>query len=178
MGAESERIHRAGAEIIAISVDDEVRQAGMYRRWPTPNVLYVADPGGDRYLRPLDLFDPEERGGIGLPAMMVWAPDGSVAYRYIGRDFADRTTDAEVLQAVDDLDLPPISPPPGGPILDLPAELGGFFRPEHLVPYFRGNRSGSVAIGGRLDDRSARAIARQHRVMCDDTLAAWKLLTG
>ncbi len=164
--------------MIAISVDDEVRQAGMYRRWPTPNVRYVADPGGDRYLRPLDLFDPEERGGIGLPAMMVWAPDGSVAYRYVGRDFADRTTDADVLQAVDGLGLSPIAPPTGGPILDVPADLGGFFRPEHLVPYFRGNRSGSVAIGGRLDDRSARAIAREHRVMCDATLAAWKQLTG
>lgn len=163
--------------MIAISVDDEARQAGMYARWPTPNVRYVADPGGDRFLRPLGLFDPEERGGIGLPAMLVLAPDASVAYRYVGRDFADRTTDADVLQAVDDLGLPPIAPPPGGPTVDVPADLTGFFPTAQLAPYFRGNRMAAAAIGGRLDDKAARAVAREHRVMCEATLAAWKQLT-
>lgn len=178
LGADADRIHGAGAEVIAISSDDDVRQAGMYARWPTPNVLYVADPGGERYLRALDLFDPDERDGIARPAMLVLAPDGSEAYRYRGRDFADRTTDAEVLAAVEGLGLDPIEPPAGGPVADVPPDLGRFFRPDHLVPYFKGNRFGAAAIGGRLDDREARAVAREHRVMSEATLAAWEQLSG
>lgn len=178
LGAESDRIHAAGAEVIAISTDDDARQAGMFERWPTPHVLYVSDPGGEHYLRPLGLFDPEERGGIGLPAMLVYAPDGSVAYRYVGRDFADRTTDAELFDAVEALGLPAITPPPGGPAEAPSRGLDRFFRPDHLVPYFKGNRFGAAAIGGRLDDKAARAIAREHRMMSDATLAAWEQLTG
>lgn len=178
LSAQSERIHGAGAEVIAISSDDEVRQAGMFSRWPTPNVLYVADPGGENFLRSLDLFDPEERGGIAKPAMIVLAPDGSEAYRYNGRDFADRTTDAEVLEALEGLDLDPIDPPTGGPVGDVPDDLSRFFPPSDLPPYFRGNRFGAAAIGGRLDDKVARAVAREHRVMAEETLEAWDQLTG
>ena len=178
LGAEAERIHGAGAEVIAISTDDEGRQAGMFARWPTPHVRYVADPGGETYLRPLDLYDPGERDGIGLPGMLVIAPDATVAYRYVGRDFADRTTDEEVLAAVDALGVPAIDPPPGGPVADVPAGLDRYFATDHLVPYFKGNRFGAVAIGGRLDDREARGVAREHRLMCDATLDAWNRLTG
>ncbi len=178
LGADADRIHGAGGEVIAISVDDADRQAGMFARWPTPNVSYVSDPGGEQFLQALDLYDPEERGGIGLPGMLVLDPEGTVVYRYVGRDFADRTTDAEVLAALRSLSLPAIDPPPGGPVGDVPAGLDRFFGTDHLVPYFKGNRSGAVAIGGRLDDRAARAVAREHRVMCEMTLAAWEQLNG
>lgn len=176
LGAEADRIHRAGAEVVAIGVDDEDRQAGMFQRWPTPHVQYVADPGGTRFLQPLDLYDPDERGGIGLPGMLVFAPDGRIVYRYVGRDFADRTTDAEVLDAVERLDLPSISAPAGGPDHDVPEELDGYFRTADLGAYFRGNRMAAVAIGGRLDDSEARAVAREHRKMCEATLEAWRSL--
>ena len=51
----SDRIHAAGGEVIAIGVDGEERQSAMFARWPAPHVRYVADPGGDRFLQPLDL---------------------------------------------------------------------------------------------------------------------------
>ena len=43
LASQSDRLHAAGAEVIAISVDDDERQAAMFARWPTPNVLYVSD---------------------------------------------------------------------------------------------------------------------------------------
>lgn len=176
LAAAADRIHGAGAEVIAISVDDEIRQAGMFQRWPTPNVLYVSDPGGERYLAPLGLYDPEERGGIALPAMLVLDPDGAEAYRYQGRDFADRTTDDDVYAALDELGLDRIETPPGGPEAEVPEDLRGYFRPSDLGAYFRGNKFGAIAIGGRLADPDARAAAREHRLMADATLDAWKLL--
>ncbi len=174
LAAASDRIHEAGAEVVAISVDDEVRQAGMFERWPTPHVRYVSDPGGETYLQPLGLYDPEERDGIALPGMLVIAPDGSEAYRYQGRDFADRTTDDDVFAALDGLGLDAIDPPAGGPIGEVPEDLRGFFRPSDLGAYFRGNRYGAVAIGGRTDNKELRALAREHRVMADATLEAWR----
>ena len=177
LGAEADRIHRAGAEVIAISTDDEARQAGMFARWPTPHVRYVSDPGGDTFLQALQLYDAEERGGIGLPGLLVIDPDGEVAYRYVGRDFADRTTDDEMFTALERLNLDPVEPPEGGPVGDVPADLGGYFAPTSLVPYFRGNRFAAIAIGGRLPDPEGRAVAREHRLMCDATLAAWERLT-
>ena len=179
LGADADRIHRAGGEVIAISSDDEVRQAGMFARWPTPHVQYVSDPDGATYLRPLELFSPEERGGIGLPGLLIIDPDGDVVYRYVGRDFADRTTDEAALTALERLSLSPIDPPEGGPVLEVPDDLDRFFAPRDLVPYIKGNRFGAVAIGGRLpeSDSDARAVAREHRLMCEATLAAWEQLT-
>jgi hypothetical protein len=177
LASESDRIHAAGGEVIAVSIDDAVRQAGMFARWPTPNVLYVDDPDRSRIIEPLGLTDPNDDRRIALPAMLVIDPDGNEVYRYVGRDFADRTTDDQVYAALEALDLGPIDPPAGGPIGPVPDDLGRFFTPRNLRPYFLGNRSASIAIGGRTDDRELRAISREHRLMCDATLAAWETLT-
>ena len=178
LAANDQQTHGAGAEVIAVSIDEEVRQAAMFARWPTPHVLYVSDPDGRHLLDPLGLYDPNERDGMGLPAMVVIGPDGTEEYRYVGRDFADRTTDADVYAAVAALGLPAMEPPAGGPIGSVPADLGRFFKVENLVPYFKGNRFGAHAIAGRVDDPIAKATALQHRDMADATLAAWEQLTG
>lgn len=158
---------------MAVSVDGDVRQAGMFGRWPTPNVEYISDPGGERFLQPLQLFDPQERDGIALPGMLVIAADGSDVYRYQGRDFADRTTDEDVYAALDALGLDAIEPPEGGPVADVPDDLRGFFRPTDFAAFFRGNKFGAMAIQGRSSDPVARATAKEHRIMADATLAAW-----
>lgn len=173
LAAASDRIHASGAEVMAVSVDDDIRQAGMFDRWPTPNVRYISDPGGQQILQPLGLFDPQERDGIALPGMLVIAPDGSEAYRYQGRDFADRTTDDDVYAALDALGLDAIEPPEGGPVADVPGDLRGFFRPTDFASYFRGNKFGAIAMQGRVSDPEAKALAREHRIMADVTLDAW-----
>lgn len=176
LAAAADRIHEAGGEVIAISVDDETRQAGMFERWPAPHVLFVSDPGGETHLRRLGLYDPDERGGIALPAMLVISPDGSEAYRYQGRDFADRTTDDEVFAALEGLGLDAVDPPPGGPVGEVPDDLKGFFPPSSLTAYFQGTKFAAIAIGRRVDDDQARAIAGEHRSMADATIDAWRAI--
>ena len=178
LAAAADRIHGAGAEVIAISVDDDSRQAGMFERWPTPNVRYVSDPGGSTYLQPLGLFDPDERDGIALPAIIVVAPDGTEVYRYEGRDFADRTTDDDAYSALDSLGLPAIDPPAGGPVAPVPDDLRGYFRPEALGAYHRGTKFAAIALHRRLSDPEAKAVAREHRIRADATLDAWRALTS
>lgn len=177
LGLNSERIHGAGAEVIAISVDDDVRQAGMSHRWALPSTRFVADPGGERYLRPLGLFDPEERGGIALPGMLLITPDEEVVYRFEGRDFADRTNDPELYEALTLLDLGPVAPPEWDPGIEIPAELTGYFSPRDLWPYFRGNFFAGTAIYQRakaLDDAIGRRLANEHRFMAKETFEAWQ----
>lgn len=174
LASQYDRIHGAGAELAAVSVDDVARQAGMAERWGFTHTAFVADPGGETFLQPLGLFDPEERGGIALPGMVIVAPDGTEVYRYQGRDFADRTNDADIWEALDRLALPPVNPAPWTPDVAVDDNLGGHFRPQDFAAYFRGNMFGAIAIGGRLGDKGSRAIAREHREMSRSNLEAWE----
>lgn len=163
--------------MIAVSVDTEERQAAMFRRWPTPHITFVSDPGGERYLQPLGLYDPDERGGIGRPGLFVLGPDGDEVYGYRGHDFADRRHDDDVLDALEGLGLDPIAAPAGGPdVPDAPVDQPGAFSPAYFGPYFRGNRFAAHAILLRAEGDEAQQLAREHRQMCDAMLEAWKQL--
>lgn len=179
LAKESERIHAAGAEVIAVSVDSDERNAAMFQRWPTPNVLYVSDPGGEQILAPIDMFDPGERGGIALPGLFVLDADGHEVVADRGRDFADRTHDEDVYEALEGLELGPIEPPPGGPVDDdVDVEQKGAFTPAILVPYFKGNRFAALAIQMRAEGDEATSLAREHRQMADGILEAWDAVDG
>ncbi len=170
-----DRIHGAGAELVAVSVDDDVRQAGMAQRWGLDAVRFVSDPGGEAILGPLDLFDPEDRGGIALPGMILVAPDGTEAYRYIGRDYADRTNDREIWPALDGLHLGPVDPPTWVSDVEVHADLDGFFRPVEFRTFFFGNQVGANAVAQRLGpDTEAGQVALEHVGMSKDSLRAWK----
>ena len=170
----SDRIHAAGGEVIAVSVDSEERQAAMYQRWPTRSITYVSDPGGERILGPLGLFDASERAAIALPGMIVIDPEGREVFVYRGNDFADRRHDDDVVHALESLGLDRIDAPVGGPVDEaVDVDQPGAFSPRILVPYFKGNRFGAHAILRRAEGDEAQRLAREHRDMCDGILAAW-----
>jgi hypothetical protein len=179
----SERISSAGAEVIAISVDGDARTAAMSTRWPTPHVLYVSDPGGERYLQPMDMFDPNERGGIARPGLFVIDPDGNEVFGYRGNDFADRRNDEDLFVELEPLGLAPFAPPAGGPTAlpngDAPDEQQkGAFTPKLFAPYFSGNKFGAIAIGMRAEGAEAKTLAGEHRDMAQSTLDAWASLNS
>ncbi len=170
---EYDRIHGAGAEVVAMSVDDDGKNAGMVQRWGFTHTEFVGDPGGARYLRRMDLYDPKERDGLAISSVLLLRPDGTEAYRYVARDFADHTDLDELWEAVDGLQLPAVEPPAWTPPVEPPDDLHGFFPPSAFAAYFDGNFFGAVAIGMRLEDRAARAVARQHREMARSMRRAW-----
>jgi len=174
LASQSDRIHAAGGEVIAVSVDSEERQAAMFRRWPTPHVTYASDPGGARILQPIDMYDPEERGGIALPGLFAIGPDGAEVEAYRGHDFADRRHDDDVIEALEALGLESIDPPSGGPVDEsVDVDQPGAFTPAMVGAYFRGNRSAARALELRAHGDEAKQLAREHRAMCDAILEAW-----
>jgi hypothetical protein len=179
----SERISNAGAEVIAISVDGDERTVAMSARWPTPHVLYVSDPGGERYLQPMDMFDPNERDGIALPGLFVIDPDGNEVFGYRGNDFADRRNDEDLFAELAPLGLVPFAPPAGGPNAlpngDAPEEQQkGAFMPKLFGPFFSGNKFGAIALGMRAEGDEAKTLAGEHRDMAQSMLDAWTSLNS
>ncbi len=171
----SDRIHAAGAEVIAVGVDSEERNAAMFERWPTPHVQYVSDPGGETYLKPWKMFDPEERGGIALPGLFVLDADGNEVFAYRGHDFADRRNDDDAIEALEALGLDAIEPVTGGPVIDgVELHQKGAFLPKLFVPYFSGNKFGAIAIRRRADGDEAKTLAKEHQHMAQSMLDAWQ----
>ena len=175
MKLESEigRIHGNGAELIALGVDEHLRQIGMHQRWPVPNVLFVSDPGGERYLKVLGLYNPDERDGIAIPALLVIAPDGTETFRYTSNDFADRVADEAMFNAVEALGLDAIEPPEGGPEGEFPDDIRGYYRPVSFRAYVTGSRTGALALSRRVKDPEAKAQLEEHVEQMTQSLAAW-----
>lgn len=175
----SERLHQAGGEVIAISVDDNDRTAAMFDRWPTPNVLYVSDPGGEKYLQAMDMWDPADRNGLALPGLFVIDPDGNEAFGYRGNDFADRRHDDDVFDALEALNLDAIDAPAGGPVVaDVEVAQKGAFTPKLFGPYFTGNKFSGLAIAMRAEGEEAKRLGHEHRQMSEAMLDAWKAINA
>lgn len=64
----------------------------------------LSDPEG-RVMSEWDVYDRDQR--IALPSLFVVRRDRSIAYRYVGDDFADRPGDDEILTAVGGADNGP-----------------------------------------------------------------------
>jgi alkyl hydroperoxide reductase subunit AhpC len=166
----------AGVRIVAVSVDSPARQAAMIDKLHLPFAL-LSDPGGKELLQTLDAYDPDERGGIGRPGVFVVVPDGRVVFREIGRDFADRITEDELLEQVRGLGLRPTGQPaltPGDP------QPGPKAMPvDALLPYCRGARFAAKAMGMRHPSAKAdadRYVAQMDRYM--DAVRALRERTG
>lgn len=166
-----EAVQGAGGEIVAVSVDSPGRNEAMRRRWHLPFPI-VSDPDGERLLKPLELFSPEERDGIAWPATVVFAPDGTEVSRRRARDVADRGADESVAEVVSRLGLPSVTLGPA-PAAAEPEEDRSAFRADALGAYFRGMRSGTGALSARLDGTN-RDEARAVSTMAASFVEAWR----
>jgi hypothetical protein len=107
------------------------------------------------------------------PAALVVGRDLSIAYRYVGRDYADRPLTKELLETLDTVkDAPanrlPATTLPAGP--REPTDTGRVpFPLEHLPPYMRGVNFALEAISERFpeDDRLRKEIATYRTIAQD-----------
>ena len=172
---QNDEIEAAGAEVIALSVDSPARSAALARRWKLP-FKFVSDPGGERFLRDLDLWNGKERGGIAWPALVLVSASGEELTRVRSHDFADRTHDDDVLDHLRGRDLASVDPGPWS----APAapeegseELSGAFAVEMFKPLMNGNRFGAIALSQRLEHEPSREMAKKHARMAQSFVEAW-----
>ncbi len=104
MGREYGEYLRRGATVAGVVVDAPGQNAAMAEKLALPFPI-LSDPDGTGGIKPLGVWDGE--GRMAKPAILVFAPDGREAYRYVGVDFMDRPGDDEVVAAASDLEFDP-----------------------------------------------------------------------
>lgn len=174
LATELPALGQRGAEAVALCVDPPERNAALVRRWRLPFPI-VSDPGGGRWLQPLDLWNAGERGGIAVPSITLVLPDGEWAYHHRSRDFADRPDDGELIGRLAATGLPALdpAPPPWEPDA-VPEDHPDAMRTGGWSMYMRGVRSASAALAARAGDGPAHQEATAMTRMAASFLAAWE----
>lgn len=92
-----DRFLSAGVSVAGISVDPVANNLAMVEKLLLPFPL-LSDPEG-RVVKEWAVWSDGE-GGIARPAIFALRRDGSIAWRYVGIDFADRPTDDELFASL------------------------------------------------------------------------------
>jgi peroxiredoxin len=92
-----ERFQEAGLQAAAVVVDEPAKNLAMVDKLALPFPI-LSDPEG-KVIGGYDVWNAGE-GGIARPALFLIRPDFSIAFQYVGTDFADRPDDDELFAAV------------------------------------------------------------------------------
>lgn len=149
MATRHEEFLARGGRVVGISADPVPANAAMVDKLALPFPI-LSDPDRDKAITPLGFADEKDAREIARTGALIISPDGEVAMSLLGRDYADRPEEEELLDRLASLDLPPTTQaaPAVGEI-----EPGERAMPlEALPPYFRGAKFASLAIRGRHRD--------------------------
>ena len=86
-----------GVSLAGISVDPTANNRAMVVKLLLPFPL-LSDPDG-QVIKEWGVWSDGD-GGIAKPAIFAIRSDGSVAWKYVGRDYADRPTDDELFDSL------------------------------------------------------------------------------
>ena len=95
-----EKFEAAGLALAAISVDSVEQNAAMVDKLLLPFPV-LSDPEG-AVIRDYGVWNDAE-GGLARPSLFLVRRDWSVAYTYVGQDFADRPRDEDLFAAASSL---------------------------------------------------------------------------
>jgi peroxiredoxin Q/BCP len=92
-----ERFLQEGVSLAGISVDPVENNRAMVDKLLLPFPL-LSDPEG-RVIKEWGVWTDAE-GGIAKPSIFAVRKDRSIAWRYVGNDYADRPTDDELFDSL------------------------------------------------------------------------------
>jgi peroxiredoxin len=93
-----ERFERAELQVVGIVVDPVENNRALIEKLLLPFSI-LSDPEA-RVIHEWDVWNPGD-GGVAKPSLFLVRPDMSIAYSYVGTDFADRPTDEELWEAAE-----------------------------------------------------------------------------
>lgn len=138
-----------GGRVYGLSADSPGQNASVMKNLALPFPV-LSDESKDNAVRPLGFDDEEDPRRISRPGVVVITPEGEVAYRFVGRDYADRPDEDQVLEALAELGL--------GATTQEPPQVGQAEPGEKAMPYqglkyyFSGAKFATLALRRRHRD--------------------------
>ena len=142
-----------GARLFPISADTPPMNAALVDKLALPFPI-LSDPDRSEAIEPLGFADEKDPRNIAGCGTVIFAPDGEVVMSELGRDYADRPEEDDLLDRLARLDLAPTTqdPPELGEVE--PGERAMSY--EGLPHYFRGAKFAAMALRKRH-----RALGRE-----------------
>ena len=135
-----------GGRVYALSADSPAQNSAVMEKLALAFPI-LADEEKDEAVRPLGFDDENDPRQISRPGVVIVSPGGDIAYRYVGRDFADRPDEDEILGALGALGLAATSQEAAEPG---PAEAGPTAIPAVGIPfYLKGAKFANMALRSR-----------------------------
>lgn len=112
----------------------------------------LSDPDRSGAIEPYGVADVKDPRSISRPAIFVVAPDSSVTFSVISTDFADRSHEDAVIDALARMNLPTTNPE----VIEIGhSQPGPHAMPVHaLEPYYRGAKFAGTALKMRDPDHA------------------------
>jgi hypothetical protein len=132
--------------VVAIDVDDPHQHAAMVEKLDLPFPM-LSDTDRSGAIEPFGVADPDDPRGLAIPALILVDASGTEHFRFVSRDYADRTPEDDVLDTARSLGLDAVTQDPPAPGDPRPGDRA--MPLEVLAPYLRGARFAVQAIGMR-----------------------------
>lgn len=149
MATRHEEFLASGGRVVGISADTVPQNAAMVDKLALPFPI-LSDRDRVEAITPLGFADEKDARGIARNGALIVSPDGEIVMSLLGRDYADRPEEDELLDRLASLDLPPTTQTP--PVIG-ESEPGERAMPFEALPhYLRGAKFASLAIRSRHRD--------------------------
>ena len=98
MAEDYDKIKQAGAELIAVSVDDQSYAWSMAQT--TGAKFQILSDAEKKTITEYGIVNAAEHGGIAHPSIFVLDKEGRIRYMHVGKDAQDRPPDETILVEV------------------------------------------------------------------------------
>lgn len=93
-----DKIKQAGAELIAVSVDDQTYAWSMGQT--TGAKFNILSDSEKKTIISYGILNPTEHGGIAHPSIFIVDKTGNIRFLYVGKDPTDRPSDETILEEI------------------------------------------------------------------------------
>jgi len=149
MAQRQAEFNEKGAKVYGLSADSPGQNSAVMEKLALPYAI-LSDEDKSEAVVPLGFDDENDVRQISRPGVVLISPEGEVVHRYVGRDYADRPDEDDLLVELEKLGLDPV---------DQPQDQVGASQPgakampgEGLKYYFSGAKFATLALRGRHRD--------------------------
>ena len=101
MAEDYEKIKQAGADLIAISVDDQSHAWSMGQT--TGAKFNMLSDSGHKVIDSYGVLNAAEHDGVAHPSIFIIGKDSLIKYLYVGKSATDRPSDGTIIEEVNKL---------------------------------------------------------------------------